>query len=542
MNGDSAAATKKVALLAAILGSGIVFLDGTIVNVALPAIRAGLHGALADQQWVVEAYLLTLSSLILIGGSLGDLFGRRRVFSMGLIGFGAFSLLCAIAPNNAVLIGARALQGVAGALLVPSTLALIMDNFQEHERAAAIGSWTAWTGIVTVIGPLAGGLLVQLASWRWIFAINILPVAVTLLLLRRLPADSRTPGHVDVLGAVLCALGLGGPVFALIEQPQYGWGSPRVSIPLIAGIVLLVAFVIWERIDPEPMMPLSLFKVRNFAAGNLTTFTLYAGLGVATFFIVLFIQQVGGYTPVQAGLALLPLTIEMFLLSRRFGALADRFGPRLFMSAGPAVAGVGLLLLLRVGPGANYLTEVFPGIFVFGLGLSATVAPLTATVLGSVEPGHSGLASGVNNAIARVAGLMAIAALGAVVAGTFQSRLDSQLAHRPLTPQNRAAVASLRNKPLVVNASSVAAPQRPVVHTALVNASVYAFRIGIGISGTLAIVGGLIALVGIQNPRRRVPCADCPGGALVVIDPDASRTPAPVAGAAVAPAAAETRA
>jgi len=218
-----------------------VFLDGTIVNVALPAIRASLHGTLADQQWVVEAYLLTLSSLLLIGGSLGDLFGRRRVFAIGLVGFGACSMVCAIAPSNGVLIAARAAQGVAGAMLVPSTLALIVDNFDGHERAAAIGSWTAWTGIVTVIGPLGGGALVQLASWRWIFAINLLPVAATLLLLRRLPADNRTPGHVDVVGAILCAFGLGGPVFALIEQPGYGWGNARVSIPLIGGLLVFMA-------------------------------------------------------------------------------------------------------------------------------------------------------------------------------------------------------------------------------------------------------------------------------------------------------------
>jgi EmrB/QacA subfamily drug resistance transporter len=522
MSGDSAAAIKRVALIASILGSGVVFLDGTIVNVALPAIRAALHGALSDQQWVVEAYLLTLSSLLLVGGSLGDLFGRRRVFSMGLVGFGGCSVICAVAPTSAVLIAARAAQGVAGAMLVPSTLALIMDNFQEHERAEAIGSWTAWTGIVTVIGPLAGGALVQLASWRWIFAINLVPVAVTLMLLRRLPADSRSPGHVDVVGALLCALGLGGPVFALIEQPQYGWGSARVSIPLIAGVVLLAAFIVWERYDPQPMMPLSLFRVRNFAVGNLTTFTLYAGLGVATFFLVVFIQQVGGYTPIAAGLALLPLTILMFALSRRFGALADRIGPHIFMSGGPLVAGAGLLLLLRVGANANYWTQLLPGILVFGLGLSATVAPLTATVLGSVEPGHSGLASGVNNAVSRVAGLIAIAALGAVVAGSFESRLDSDLAHRALSPQARAAVAPLRKKPLVTNARSVPQPARPVVHAALVNASVYAFRIGIGISGALAVVGGLIALVGIENPRRRVPCVDCPAGA-VGVNPEATR-------------------
>jgi EmrB/QacA subfamily drug resistance transporter len=524
-NRDTAATTKRVALVASILGSGIVFLDGTIVNVALPAIRAALHGGLAEQQWVVEAYLLTLSSLLLIGGSLGDLFGRRRVFSMGLASFGACSVVCAVAPTSEVLIAARAAQGVAGAMLVPSTLALIMDNFQEHERAAAIGSWTAWTGIVTVIGPLAGGALVQLASWRWIFAVNLLPVGVTLLLLRRLPADTRSPGHVDVLGAVLCALGLAGPVFALIEQPQYGWGNPRVAIPLIVGVVLLVAFVAWERVDPEPMMPLYLFKVRNFAVGNLTTFTLYAGLGVATFFIVLFIQQVGGYTPVQAGLALLPLTVLLFTLSRRFGALADKYGPHLFMSAGPIVAGVGLLLLLRMNSGANYLSQLLPGVLVFGLGLSMTVAPLTATVLGSVEAGHSGLASGVNNAVARIAGLVAIAALGAVVAGSFQSRLDGDLAHRSVSPQARAAVGSLRKKPLVTNVRSVPAADRATVHTALVDASVYGFRIGMGISGALAILGGAISLLGIENPRRRVPCEDCPGGALG-ISKDVARAPA----------------
>jgi EmrB/QacA subfamily drug resistance transporter len=502
-----------------------VFLDGTIVNVALPAIRAGLHGALSDQQWIVEAYLLTLSSLLLIGGSLGDLFGRRRVFSIGLVGFGVCSLACALAPTNGVLIGARAAQGVAGAMLVPSTLALIMDNFEDHERAAAIGSWTAWTGVTTVIGPLGGGLLVQLASWRWIFAINVLPVAATLLLLRRLPSDSRTPGHVDVVGAILCALGLGGPVFALIEQPQYGWGSSRVAVPLIAGLVLLAAFIAWERRSPQPMMPLHLFTVRNFAVGNLTTLTLYGGLGVATFFLVLYIQQVGGYTPVAAGLSLLPITVMIFLLSRRFGALADRIGPHMFMAGGPLLAGVGLLLLLRIGPSADYATEVLPGVLVFALGIAATVAPLTATVLSSVEAGHSGLASGVNNAVARVASLIAIAGIGAVVAGSFQSRLDSDLAGKRLSAPTRAAVATDRQRPLVIRVSNVPPADRATVRPALVDASVHAFRFGILIAGVLAIIGGLAALVGIENPKRAVPCVECPGGALAGASVDAARAP-----------------
>jgi EmrB/QacA subfamily drug resistance transporter len=510
----AAISRKNIALIVSILGSGIVFLDGTIVNVALPAIRASLHGGLAEQQWVVEAYLLTLASLLLVGGSLGDLFGRRRVFAIGLSGFGICSLLCALAPSSGILIGARAVQGVSGALLVPSTLALIVDTFGEGERAGAIGTWTAFTGVATVIGPLGGGALVQAASWRWIFAINLLPVAVTLWLLSRLPSNTRTPGHVDAVGAALCAFGLAGPVFALIEQPQHGWGHPLVAMPLVLGVLLLVGFVAWERRCPEPMLPPQLFAVRNFAVGNLTTLTLYAGLGVATFFLIVFIQQVGGYTPLQAGMSLLPITILIFLFSRRFGMLADRFGPHLFMAGGPVVGGLGLLLLSRTDASANYLTEILPGVIVFGLGMAATVAPLTATVLGSVEPGHSGVASGVNNAVSRVAALLAIAALGAVVSGSFQTRLHQDLSHRRLSSAARSAVTRARNRPLVTSATGVPPRELAVVHSALVDASVHSFRIGMGIGAALAILGGLVALVGIENPKRRVLSDDCPGGAL----------------------------
>jgi EmrB/QacA subfamily drug resistance transporter len=515
--------TKRIALIASILGSGIVFLDSTIVNVALPAIRADLHGGLAQQQWVVEAYLLTLSSLLLVGGSLGDLFGRRRVFAVGLAAFGTFSILCAVAPSGGFLIGARAVQGIAGALLVPSTLALIMDTFPEDERAGAIGSWTAWTGIAMVIGPLGGGALVQAASWRWIFALNLLPVAITLWLLRRLPSDTRTPGHVDYPGAVLCALGLAGPVFALIEQPTYGWSDPRVAIPLVVGILLLLAFLAWEHRSPTPMMPLYLFKIRNFAVGNLTTLTLYAGLSVATFFVVLFIQQVGGYTPVQAGLSLLPITVITFLLAKRFGMLADRVGPHYFMGGGPIVAGIGLLLLVRTDAKADYLTTILPGIVVFGLGLAATVAPLTATVLASVEQGHSGLASGVNNAVARVAGLLGIAVLGAIVSGSFATRLDGNLASHQLSAQVRAHVARDRTRPLVIDVGGLTGSDRVLVRSAELDASVHAFRLGMGIGAALAILGGVVALVGIENPRRRVSCADCPAGALAGASADTAK-------------------
>jgi hypothetical protein len=298
-----------------------------------------------------------------------------------------------------------------------------------------------------------------------------------------------------------------------------------VALPLAIGVVLLILFVLWERWDPEPMMPLHLFSSRNFSVGNLTTFTLYAGLSVATFFLVLFIQQVGGYTPLQAGLALLPITVTMFVLSRRFGQLADRFGPHAFMAGGPLVAGAGLLLLMRTGASASYVTEILPGILVFSLGLAATVAPLTATVLGSVEAGHSGLASGVNNAVARVAGLIAIAAIGAVVASSFQTRLDSQLSNKHLTPQARHAVSLARQRPLVTAVSGISGRERAEVHAAAVNASVYAFRIGMLVGGALAVLGGLTSLIGIENPRRKVRSADCPGGALVGVSRDAASGP-----------------
>jgi EmrB/QacA subfamily drug resistance transporter len=494
---------QRAALIASILGSGIVFLDGTVVNVALPAIRSGLHGTLADQQWVVEAYLLTLSSLLLVGGSLGDLLGRRRVFTTGLVGFGACSLLCAVSATTTMLIVARGAQGVAGALLVPSSLALIMDNFDEDAQGAAIGTWTAWTGVATVIGPLGGGFLIQAASWRWIFAINLVPVVVTLWMLRHVPESPRVGCRVDVVGGVLAVLGLGGPVFALIQQPRYGWSDPRVLIPLVGGLALLAALIAWEARTPEPMMPLNLFAARNFSVGNLTTFALYGGLAVATFFLVLFIQQVGGYTPLEAGLALLPITALLFLLSRRFGALAGRIGPRLLMGFGPIVAGFGLLLLLRVGAEADYVSTVLPGVLVFGLGLSATVAPLTATVLGAAGPGRSGVASGINNAVSRVAGLIAIAVLGAVVTASFQSHLQRNLAPHPLGRAARTSVATARQRPLVVDASYAPKPARATIHVALVDASVSAFHLAMGIGAALAIVGGLISLGGIESVRRR---------------------------------------
>lgn len=498
-----------LALAASIVGSGVVFLDSTIVNVALPAIRSSLHGTLAMQQWVIEGYLLPLGSLLLIGGSLGDLLGRRRVLGCGLAGFGACSLLCALAPSGEILIAARTLQGVAGALLVPNSLALIVDAFHERARSAAVGTWTAWTGIATVAGPLAGGLLVQIASWRWIFAINLIPIALVLRLLPRTGRDTRRPGRLDLSGAALCALGLGGPVFALIEQPSLGWGSPAVAFPLGCGIALLAAFLVRERRVPAPMLPLRLFASRNFAIGNLTTLTLYGGLGIATFLLVLFLQQVGGYTPLGAGAALLPITLLVFMLSRAFGRLAERIGPQLLMGVGPLVAGAGLLLLLRVGQSTSYATVVLPGVVVFGIGMAATVAPLTATVLAAAPPERSGVASGVNNAVARVAALLAIAVVGAVVSASFASDVAAA-AGRPAAPAVRAALLRARRQPLVVATRGLSRHEAASVRSTLFGASRRAFKIGIGIAGGLAMLGGLLSLLGIENPRRTLRCAEQP--------------------------------
>jgi EmrB/QacA subfamily drug resistance transporter len=498
----------------------MVFLDGTVVNVALPAIADDLHTGLATQQWVVEAYLLTLGSFLLVGGSLGDIFGRRRVYVAGVVGFGATSLLCALAPDDGMLVAFRALQGIAGAVLVPSTMGIIVAVFSERERGAAIGSWTAWTGIATVIGPLAGGVLVEAASWRWVFLINLPFAAATIALtLRALPDERPAPEHrprVDRWGALLAALGLAGPVFALIEQPLRGWGDPLIWGSLAAGVALLGAFAVVERRERDPMVPFSLFRRRNFAWGNLATLAMYAGLGVLIFFLVLFLQQVAGYTPIEAGVAMLPVTILMFLLSKRFGALADRFGPRWFMTAGPAVGAVGLALLWRLDVHADYLTQLLPGLVVFGLGLSATVAPLTAAVLGGVEVEHAGIASGINNSIARVAGLLAVAVAGVFVSSQFSARLDERLAGVPLSARAEAAVTEARDRPLAATVPpGVRGRERLEVRAALDDASLGAFHLAIGFGAGLVLAAGVLSLVGIRDPRREVSCEECPGGALV---------------------------
>jgi len=425
----SSVTLNRRALLVAILAAFVAFLDGAIITVALPAITEELGGGLPVQQWIVDAYLITLGALILLAGSLSDLLGRIAVLRIGLIGFGIASIACGLAPTAEVLIAARAAQGVAGALLVPSSLALVIGTHRGAAQARAIGLWTAWTSAAFVVGPLLGGLLTDLLSWRWVFLINILPIMVTMFLMaqmRNQPATVRTP--IDFWGAALGALGLGGVVFGLIEQANFGWVSPVVLVPMILGALSLAGFVVRQATAAHPMMPLSLFRNRNFAVGNLATVAIYSALSLSSLVLVLFLQQGAGLTATASGLVMLPVTIMLILFSSVFGTLAGRYGSRWFMTAGPLIAATGLVTMLAVNNPFDFVSQALLGVLLWGLGLSITVAPLTSAVLGAIDPARSGIASAVNNAVSRISGLVAIALLGAVV-GTV---VDAAWLHRAL--------------------------------------------------------------------------------------------------------------
>lgn len=408
-------------LVLAIVVAFVAFLDGAVINVALPAIRTDLGGGLAVQQWVVDGYLITLGAFILIAGSLSDTFGRARIMRIGLYAFGVASLACALAPSGLLLVIARIVQGGAGALLVPSSLALIIATFSKEEQGKAIGTWTAWTTAAFIGGPLLGGLLVDFADWRWVFAINVFPIAAALILLHGLGQEQKpqNQSRVDYLGAVLGVVGLGGPVFGLIEQSRLGWQSPMVWAPIAIGALSFAAFLWWERRTPQPMVPLGMFAVRNFGFGNLATFFIYAALGFGGFVTGVFVQEVGGYSATLAGLISLPSGILLILLSSRFGALSGRFGPRIFMTVGPLVLALGYLALLRVSERVEYWTELFPAVVLMGVGIAITVAPLTAATLGAVEQSRAGIGSAINNAVARIAGLVAVACTGLIVGRTL---------------------------------------------------------------------------------------------------------------------------
>jgi EmrB/QacA subfamily drug resistance transporter len=403
-------------MLATVLGSGLSMLDSTVVNVALPALGASLGASLGDLQWVVNGYTLSLAALILLGGSLGDRFGRRRVFVVGVVWFAAGSLLCGLSPTIGWLIAARILQGVGGALLVPGSLAIISATFVRSDGARAIGSWSALAGVATAAGPLLGGWMVQSIGWRWVFLINIpLAVVVLVVALRHVPetADPSAPRSFDLTGAALGALGLAALTYALIGAGD-GWTLDVVAVAAL-GVGALVAFVVVERRGPNPMLPMDVFASRQFSAANLVTLLVYAALGAMLFLLVVQLQVVAGLGALAAGSALLPITIIMLLLSSASGQLAERIGPRLPMTVGPVLAGVGSLLLLRIGPDTSYAADVLPGVIVIGFGLALTVAPLTATVLAAAEDRHAGIASGVNNAVARAGGLLAVAAIPVLV-------------------------------------------------------------------------------------------------------------------------------
>ena len=411
---------KSLALLATIIGSGVVFLDSTIVTLALPHIATGLHANFSDLQWIADGYLLSLSALILLGGSLGDIFGRKRSYLIGLAGFGVVSLLCGLAPNVGFLIAFRILQGVFGALLVPGGLAIINTNFSRQERGKAIGKWSAWSGIFAAIGPLAGGYIIDAVSWRWIFFVNVpLVIACGLLALKNVEEsrDQRVR-RVDTTGAALAAVALAGITYGLIEGSAEKWHKKSLAA-LISGLIIGVIFLWHERRNKDPMVQLGLFKSRNFSGANIMTFAMYGALAGFTFSLVIYMQTKLGYSAIKAGASLLPVSIVLGLFSSRVGALASRIGPRYLLTAGPLIASSAMFLLIGYQPGDSYLWFLLPRVTLFAIGLTLLVAPLTTTVMTSVEESNSGIASGVNNAVSRIAGLVVIALLGLAGAGSI---------------------------------------------------------------------------------------------------------------------------
>ena len=426
-------AAGRWVLMATVLGSGLAFIDATVVNIALPRIGQDLHAGAASLQWTINGYTLSLASLILLGGSLGDRFGRRRTFLVGVVWFAVASLLCGLAPSIGLLVAARILQGIGGALLTPGALAILEASFVPSDRAKAIGAWSGLGGIAGAIGPFLGGWIVQSANWRYVFLINVpLAALVVAVAWRHVPEskDVEAPPKLDVAGVILGAAGLGGLTFGFTAWTNRGPGDPIVIATLIIGVACLVGFVLQERRSAHPMLPLVVFRSRAFSADNIVTFAVYAALGGVMFLLVLQLQVVAGFEPLSAGLALLPITVIMLLLSARMGALAERIGPRIPMTAGPLVIAAGILWLSRIGPHASYLVDVLPPVVVQGLGLSLTVAPLTATALGSVDDRHAGIASGVNNAVARAASLLAVAVLP-LAAGLGAGRLTDPAALAP---------------------------------------------------------------------------------------------------------------
>ncbi|HZS78556.1 MAG TPA: MFS transporter [Ktedonobacteraceae bacterium] len=493
-------------LVATILGSSMAFIDGTVVNVALPVLQADLNASAAQVQWVVEAYALFLSALILVGGSLGDHFGRRRIFALGIMLFAASSMLCGLSPNITVLIFARAVQGIGGALLVPGSLAIISASFDSKQRGQAIGTWSGFTSITSAIGPVLGGWLVQYASWRWVFFIN-LPMALIVLvvLFWRVPESRGEEGSrqgLDWWGALLATLGLGGVVYGLIQAGSVGLGDFQVLLALTIGIVALVLFFIVEARSATPMVPLKLFRSPTFSGANLLTFLLYAALGASLFFVPFDLIRVQGYSPTAAGAANLPLIIIMFVLSRWSGGLVARYGAKLPLVIGPIIAALGFALFALPGIGGSYWTTFFPAITVLGIGMAVSVAPLTTAVMGAVDSQHSGVASGINNAVARTAGLLAIAVFGIIVLFVFSNSLEPQLAalHLPATAHD--ALLAQQSKLLGIEIpAGLSSSAKADVQQAIAASFVASFRAIMLVSAALALASAASSWLLIEGKK-----------------------------------------
>jgi EmrB/QacA subfamily drug resistance transporter len=484
-------------LVATILGSSMAFIDGTVVNVALPVLQRDLNATSADVQWVVEAYSLFLAALVLVGGSLGDRFGRRRIFGTGIALFVLASIGCGLAPTIGLLIVARAIQGIGGALLVPGSLAIISASFDTSQRGRAIGTWSGFTSITSVIGPVLGGWLVQNASWRWVFFINIpLAVIVLIILFLHVPEsrDSSVSGSLDWRGTLLTALGLGAIVYGLIQAGSFGLGNPMVLIALAIGVVALTVFVFIEARITAPMVPLYLFRSRAFTGTNLLTLFLYAALGALTYFLPFNLIQVQGYSATAAGAAFVPFVIIMFLLSRWAGGLVTRFGAKIPLIVGPIITACGFILYSLPLIGGSFWTTYFPAIVVVGLGMTITVSPLTTTVMGAVESSHAGIASGINNAVSRMAGLLAIAVFGIIVLAVFSADLDQQLATMHLAPGVQAAIEVQRIKLAGIEIpANLSAPVQAQLKNAIGLSFVSAFRVVAYICAALALISALSA-------------------------------------------------
>jgi len=489
-------------LAATILGSSMAFIDGTVVNVALPALQSRLHASLADVQWVVDSYMLVLAALLLMGGSLGDIYGRRKVYAIGVAIFAAASACCGLAPNVRALVGARSIQGLGAALLIPGSLALITAVFPPARRGRAIGTWSGATAITTAIGPVIGGWLIEHASWRGVFFLNLPLAAAVLLLCVKVPESrgGESSRDVDWIGALLTTVGLGAVTYALIEWPN-GWpnrnpaANHRIAAASCIGIVALAAFVAYERRSSSPMIPPALFRSRNFTGANVLTLLLYGALSGLLFFFPMNLIQIQHYSATEAGAALLPFIAIMFSLSRWAGGLVERYGSRLPLVVGPLIAGCGLGLF-AVGPqGRSYWISFFPAIVVMGLGMVISVAPLTTTVMDSVPETESGLASGVNNAVSRLAALLAVAVLGAILAGVFNHSLDGQLSELRLSAEARAQVDAARPQLASIQSAD------PGVQRAVATAFLGGYRTMIWIAAGLTVLGGVLAFL-IIDPRR----------------------------------------